>query len=129
MEVDCMCECRLLCVPVYPHVPVCDWVWAAISERKDFCLSNCCGYIFPLNLSLSFSLSHFSLVSIFSLNFALSLSPPADFLSGSHLSFFSLSHSLHFLVLDINRDLTLRSSRDTHTHTHMVHVKVPCLLK
>jgi len=44
-------------------------IWAAISDRKNFCLSNCLFYIFPLNLSLT----HFSLVSIFSLNFVIFL--------------------------------------------------------
>lgn len=71
--------------------------------------------LWTLSLSLSYSVSHFSLLSIFSLNFV--LSPPADFLSGCHSSFISLLYSPQLLVLGINCDPTVSTIR-WHAHTY-----------
>ncbi len=85
----CMCVCVrereavgvLMCVDVY--------LSEQLFQRERISASVIASAIFSSRyLSLSVSLSHFSLVSIFSLNFV--LCPPADFLFSSHSSFFSL---------------------------------------
>ncbi len=82
------------------------------------------------SLSLSLSLFLIFLWYLFSLWILSSLLLQTSSLAFTHLSFL-FYFSLHLLVLDINRDLTVTSIREAHTHIHtcIVHVRYTCVLK